>query len=108
MAEPLTRSEQQLLAKAISEAHEQGWGIAFGFVFGLGLLVATDVLVLKGGPNMGRHLGLLRVYLPGYSVTFLGSLIGFVYAFVIGYGLGRSVVAIYNRLTQSMRESSRS
>jgi hypothetical protein len=45
----------------------------------------------------------LSVYLPGYSVTVIGSLIGFVYAFVIGYGFGRSIVTIYNRLTATMR-----
>jgi hypothetical protein len=61
--------------------------------------VATDILVLKGGETVGPHLGLLSVYLPGYSVTFVGSLVGFVYMFVIGYGIGRAIVGIYNRLT---------
>jgi hypothetical protein len=103
MMEPLTRDEQQVLAKVIFEVHDQGWGIASGLLLGLGLLVATDVLVFKGGQNVGSHLGLLSVYLPGYSVTVIGSLVGFVYAFVIGYGIGRSVCAIYNRLTIKMR-----
>jgi hypothetical protein len=31
-------------------------------------------------------------------VSFVGSLIGFVYAFVGGYGLGRIVGGVYNRL----------
>jgi hypothetical protein len=61
--------------------------------------VATDFLVIKGGERVGPHLGLLSVYLPGYSVTFVGSLVGFVYMFVIGYGVGRIVVGVYNRLT---------
>jgi hypothetical protein len=30
--------------------------------------------------------------------------VGFVYMFVIGYGVGRSVVTIYNRLAVKMRE----
>src|SRR5262245_47871979 len=103
MIEPLTREEQQALSKVVVEINEQGWGIAFGLLLGLGLLFATEFLVLKGGQQVGSHLGLLSVYLPGYRVTFLGGLIGFVYAFVIGYGIGRSVVAIYNRLTAKMR-----
>jgi hypothetical protein len=103
MSERLTPEEQQTLSKTILEANEQGWGIALGLLLGVGLLVATNVLVIKGGSHVGWHLRLLRVYFPGYSVTFVGSLVGFVYAFVVGYGIGRTIVAIYNRLTASMR-----
>ena len=103
MGERLTVDERRLLGKTIREANEQGWGIALGLIFGVGLFVATNLLVLKGGSSVGAHLGLLRAYFPGYRVTFLGSVIGFVYAFVVGYGVGRSVVAIYNRLTAKMR-----
>ena len=103
MSERLTVTEQQALRKTILRIHEQGWGIAFGLILGLGLLVATNILVLKGGDRVGPHLGLLRLYFPGYRVTFAGSLIGFVYAFVVGYGMGRLIAAIYNRLTAGMR-----
>ena len=103
MNEPLTAEEQQILKKAVVRMHEQGWGIAFGLMFGVGLFVATNLLVLKGGDTVGPHLGLLRLYFPGYSVTFLGSLIGFVYAFVVGYGTGRMIATIYNLLTARFR-----
>jgi hypothetical protein len=72
-----------------------------GLVLGLGLLIATNVLVLKGGPDVGRHLSLLSNYFPGYRVTFIGSLIGFVYAFVLGYGLGRIIGSVYDWLITS-------
>ena len=103
MSEELTAQERQALQKTIVQIHEQGWGIAFGLLLGLGLLVATNVLILKGGPTVGAHLSLLRLYFPGYSVTFLGSLIGFVYAFVLGYAIGRVIATIYNGLTARMR-----
>jgi hypothetical protein len=99
MNEQLTQEEQAVLQKTILRIHEQGWGIAIGLLFGLGLFVATNVLVLRGGDPVGPHLGLLRVYLPGYRVSFLGSVIGFIYMFVIGYGMGRVVASTYNRLT---------
>lgn len=98
MGDQLTPVEEQILQKTLARAHEQGWGIAFGLLCGLGLFLATALLLVQGGANVGAHLGLLRVYFPGYSVTWPGSLIGFVYAFVVGYALGRSVAAIYNRL----------
>jgi hypothetical protein len=77
---------------------EQGWGIAFGLAAGLGLLIATYVLILKGGDTVGPRLGLLALYFPGYSVTFGGGFVGFVYAFVLGYGCGRGIATVYNRL----------
>ncbi len=103
MDDQLTHEEQQKLWNVALRMHEQGWGIAFGFLFGFVLFVATNVLVLKGGDHPGPHLGLLSVYFPGYRVTFLGSVIGFVYAFVVGYALGRTIVTIYNRLIAEPR-----
>jgi hypothetical protein len=103
MSQQLTHEEQQVLTKKIVHIHEQGWGIAFGCVLGLGLFIATNVLVVRGGDTVGPHLGLLGLYFPGYRVTFIGSLLGFVYAFVIGYGIGRVIATVYNRLTATMR-----
>lgn len=77
--------------------HAKAWGVAVGALSGFGLFAATLFLVLRGGPDMGQHLGLLAVFLPGYSVSVAGAFIGFVYAFVIGYALGRLVGAVYNR-----------
>ena len=93
-----TQSDE--LRQAIRRLNARAWGIAVGLLAGAGLFVATNVLVLRGGEDVGRHLGLLAVYFPGYRVTFLGSLVGFVYAFVIGYALGRLIGTVYNRLVQ--------
>jgi hypothetical protein len=89
------------LEQAIHRMNARAWGIAMGLVLGLGLLIATNVLVLKGGPDVGQHLSLLSNYFPGYSVTFVGSLIGFVYAFVLGYGLGRLIGTVYDWLVSA-------
>jgi len=76
----------------------RAWGIATGLLFGGGLFLATIFLVIRGGPMVGQHLSMLRAFFPGYSVTWLGAFVGFVYAFVIGYGLGRIIGYVYNRL----------
>lgn len=89
------------LEREIQQLSGRAWGLAAGLVFGVGLLVATNILVLKGGARVGTHLSLLSTYFPGYSVTFVGSLIGFVYAFVLGYGIGRLVGGIYNWIVSS-------
>jgi hypothetical protein len=75
-------------------------GIAWGLVAGLGLFLATNWLVLKGGPVVGPHLSLLRQYFIGYEVSFKGSLIGFAYAFVCGFLAGYLVSIVYNRVVR--------
>lgn len=98
MAEQLQQDEIQQIRKSLVRFSEQGWGLAFGSVAAFGLFFATIWLVIKGGINVGEHLNLLGVYLPGYSVSYVGSVIGFVYAFVIGYGAGRTIASVYNRV----------
>ena len=56
-------------------------GLAAGILLGTGLFVATNWLVVKGGPVVGPHLRLLGEFFIGYDVSFVGSLIGFAYAF---------------------------
>ncbi len=92
--------EQQALEVAIRRLNERAWGITLGSLLGGGLFIATIVLVIKGGQNVGAHLSLLSNYFPGYRVTVLGSFIGFVYGFVIGYGAGRIIGTVYNRLVK--------
>jgi hypothetical protein len=101
MTETSSMSEQEAeIQSTLLRLNGRAWGIAFGMLLGLGIFIATKVLVLKGGDRVGQHLNLLRVFLPGYKVTFLGSLIGFIYAFVFGYALGRLVGAVYNTLVR--------
>ena len=73
----------------------RAWGIALGMLGGVGLFLATIVLLLKGGDNVGQHLGLLGQFLPFYTVTWHGAFIGFIYAFFIGYAVGRSICLFY-------------
>jgi hypothetical protein len=73
-------------------------GVAAGTILGLGIFVATNWLVLKGGPIVGPHLSLLGQFFIGYQVTFLGSLIGLAYGFGVGFLLGYAGAVIYNML----------
>jgi hypothetical protein len=99
-------TEEGELERALARLNERAWGIAMGLLLGLGLLIATLFLVIKGGQNVGAHLGLLGIFLPGYRVSVLGSLIGFMYAFVIGYAFGRMIGLIYNWLSVPSRKVS--
>lgn len=98
----MTENESEL-QQQILRLNARAWGVAFGLLLGGGLFIATVVLVLKGGPNAGQHLSLLRVFFPGYSVSIVGAIIGFIYAFVVGYAFGRLVGSAYNFLVRSSR-----
>ena len=80
-------------------------GLAWGLVAGLLLFLATNILVLKGGRVVGPHLSLLRQFFVGYEVTFVGSLIGFAYAFLSGFIAGYLVSIVYNRVARGRRDA---
>ncbi len=74
--------------------------LVFAFCGGLGLFLATVWLLVRGGPNVGEHLGLLANYFPGYRVSWAGSLLGLVYGALVGAVAGYSLAWIYNRLAR--------
>ena len=81
-------------------------GLVAGIMVGLGIFVATNWLVLKGGDVVGPHLGLLGQFFIGYEVSFGGSLIGFAYGFATGFLVGYLVARIYNWVAD-VRENKR-
>jgi hypothetical protein len=81
-------------------------GLVTGVMLALGIFVATNWLVLKGGDVVGPHLGLLGQFFIGYEVSFAGSLIGFAYGFAAGFLLGYLVARLYNWVAD-VRENKR-
>jgi formate hydrogenlyase subunit 3/multisubunit Na+/H+ antiporter MnhD subunit len=80
-------------------------GFVLGIVAGLIVFIATNWLVLKGGPIgpegqpiVGPHLSLLSQFFIGYRVSPMGSLVGFAYAFVSGFVGGYSIAYVYDWL----------
>jgi hypothetical protein len=63
---------------------------------GLGIFIATNWLVLRGGNVVGPHLSLLGQFFIGYTVSFMGSLIGFAYGFLGGFAVGYLIAMLYN------------
>lgn len=82
-------------------------GITTGLVAGLGIFIATNWLLLKGGEVIGPHLALLGHFFIGYDVTFIGSLIGCGYGMVLGFVLGYSVAKMYNWMVDLRDRSAR-
>jgi len=92
----MERSQDEKLMRSVIRLNGVILGLVAGIVAGLGVFVATNWLVLKGGYNVGEHLQLLSQYFFGYSVSFVGSFIGMIYGFVTGFVLGWFIAIIYN------------
>src|SRR4029453_2584378 len=79
-------------------------GVGAGLLIGLGIFIATNWLVVKGGAPVGPHLSLLGQYFIGYRVTFIGSLVGFGYGFLIGF-IGGVVLTRVKQRNVNMRNT---
>jgi hypothetical protein len=90
---------QQLRAR-VRRLNALASGLVAGLLAGVGLFVATNWLLIKGGHPLGTHLALLAQFFPGYRVTFVGSLIGFAWAFVAGFATFSGGAWLYNWIAE--------
>ncbi|PYJ70498.1 MAG: hypothetical protein DME75_09160 [Verrucomicrobia bacterium] len=97
-AQPTDSDDAQLFTQAVLRLSEKILGFVLGILFALIIFIATNWLVIKGGPVVGPHLALLGQYFKGYSVSFFGSIIGAAYGFVTGYLSGLIIAWIYNAI----------
>ena len=88
--------DEEALVREVIRLSRNVLGLTLGILFAIAMFVATNVLVLKGGPNVGAHLQLLNQFFPGYAVTFAGSFLGLVYGFLVGYVSGWVIATVYN------------
>jgi len=95
MTEPKRRL-QEIVQTRVLRLNAAVQGVVTGLVAGFVVFIATNWLILKGGEVVGPHLALLGQFFVGYRVTFIGSLVGFGYAFIVGYVVGYLVARIYN------------
>jgi protoporphyrinogen oxidase len=86
--EELAAAVDGALRRTTQKLDRTALGVAIGTVGGLGLFLATVWLLIAGGPNVGANLRLIGQFFPGFSVTPIGAVVGFVYAFVVGFGVG--------------------
>jgi hypothetical protein len=92
----VSSSEEQIVLRSIARLRAGIMAIVVGMLCGTALLVATVWLLIRGGENVGQHLVLLSNFFPGYSVTWGGALVGFVWAAAVGAVVGWTTAWIYN------------
>ncbi len=71
-------------------------GIGLGALLALQLLVATLSLVLRGTAPYSQNAALLSHYIPGYSVSVWGGIVGAIQLFALAFVAAHLLAGIYN------------
>jgi len=100
----LDEAEQKVLQAAI-RINTIIMAVALGLLCGSLLWLSTAILMLRGGPNVGMHLSLLTVFIPGYSVSWPGAWVGLLWGFVIGAISGTILYWSYARALREQLSS---
>ena len=95
-AEPIGLRDRQVMERAFGRLDPIALGGAVGCVAGIGLALATVVLLLQGGTLVGFHLMRLGYFLPGYVVSWPGVGIALIDGGVAGFLLGLLVAWLWN------------
>lgn len=92
-------TDKAILMTAFAKMDPVALAVALGTIWAVLLVFLTAILLVKGSPegaHVGQHLGLLAIYLPGYSVSWVGSLVGAGYMWVIGAVVGFVLAVLWN------------
>jgi len=81
-------STRKILGQAFAKLDAVALGASVGTVWGGVIWAMTVLLLAKGGEPIGPNLALLGQFIPAYSVTWTGSLIGLLYGFGTGFLFG--------------------
>ena len=91
--------DREILSAVFAKMDALALAISVGMLCSIALLLATAILLVQGVPEnypIGPHLGALADYLPGYSVSWPGTLVGAFYGFFAGAITGFFIAVYWN------------
>lgn len=91
-------SPQKELSHSVAKIQANILAFVMAILFGLAMFIMTVWLLIKGGPNVGQHLNLLGQYFIGYSVSWIGSIVGLFWGAAVGWLVGWLIGQVYNRI----------
>jgi hypothetical protein len=95
---PPTTDEVRTIRATVARLRAGIMALVFGVAGGTTITIATLWLVIQGGEVVGPNLGLLSNYFRGYTVTWIGSIVGFFYGALVGALFGWAMAWIYNKV----------
>lgn len=75
-------------------------GIGLGALMATQLFLTTNWLVVRGTAAYSPNAALVSQYLPGYSVSFAGSLIGAAELFAVAFVVSHVLAGVYNAVAR--------
>jgi hypothetical protein len=89
---------ERVIIEAFARLDQVALGLGVGTLAGLGVFLATIILLIKGGEVVGPNLALLGQFFYGYTVTVTGAFVGLVYGFVVGFVVGWLIALLRNAI----------
>ncbi|MGD9628397.1 MAG: hypothetical protein AB7V18_04055 [Pyrinomonadaceae bacterium] len=86
----------KLIVQSLAKIDGLALGVALGTLCGIGIFLATNILILKGGDVIGPTLALLSQYFVGFEVSYRGSIIGLCYGLIVGFVTGWLIALLRN------------
>jgi protoporphyrinogen oxidase len=100
-------SLEGVLRDAFARYDPVALGTACGVISGIGLFLATVILLLRGGDPPGPTLSLLGNYLIGFEVDWPGALLALPEAGTLGFVIGYTMAGLINRCVGWYESSTR-
>ncbi len=92
-------NELIILHAIFAKIDKTAFSIASGFIFFLGMFAVTAIVINLGTAtevSIAPYLQSISYYLPGYSLTWMGNLIGSIYLGIIGAIIGLIFAILWN------------
>lgn len=93
-------TENPVLKPSILRFHGVSLGAAIGIMAALCLFSSTTWLVVRGTADESVHAALFANYLPGYSVSIPGALLGAVELFLMVFLACLLLASVYNKIVE--------
>lgn len=93
--------DHEILSAVFAKMDVMALAVAGGVLCSIALFMATAILLVQNVPAnypVGPHLSALADYLPGYSVTWGGGVVGALYGF-LGGAIGGFAAATFWNIT---------
>ncbi len=104
VGEAIEETEDIVIESAFAKIDPLALGVAVGVVSGLGIFMASAILLLRGGPALGPTLSLLGNYLFGFEVTWGGAVIGLLEGGLLGFAVGALAAGLRNWTLKALRK----
>ena len=98
----MSPEDRVILRRAVARMRSRIVAVSCAVISGSALMIATILHIARERAPSTLDIALLSNYLPGYSVSWFGALLGLFYGVALGAFFGGVFAWFYNRL--AMRE----